>query len=362
MKKSILIECERLKHRNSGVANVCKALIKGLNETDSPSMDFNFYAPEKIISDYNEKRRVIGWKFWHKHYSPDISEFSLAHVTHQLSSYFHQIKQPTKKVLTLHDLNYLHDASSDNKKRKTEKLIQKNLADADAVVCISEFVKRDFLRCQHNFRLKDDAKIAVIYNGVIFPESKKYKSEKFVRFQDKKFALNIGVLAPKKNQNVLVEFIAETDLELVLLTSAAKSSFQKKLLQQIEKLNLTRKIHIFENVTEDEKCFFLQNCESYLHPSLAEGFGLPPIEAMNFGKPVFLSNLTSLPEIGGDAAYFFEDFGAKNMRQTYEKGMAHFRADESKNVSALKNRAAQFGYQTMTESYIELYKRLLFSV
>lgn len=357
MIQRILIDAERLKYPKSGLANVCFSLIKGLNERKS-NLFYTFYGPKKHLPEQLTECQMIHWKFWQKQFPVATSTYSLIHVTHQLSDYFQKVKPPQKKVVTLHDLNFLHDNSTDRKVSKSTKLVQRNLADADAVVCISEFVKQDFLENISRFTLKKNARIEVIYNGLVFPE-KKAESDKKYPFADKKYILTIGVLFPKKNQHVLLDLIAKTDRDLVLLTSAAKSEYQENFLKAIKAKNLENRVHILENVPDEEKFFLLQNCEAYAHPSLAEGFGIPPVEAMFCGKPVFLSNKTSLPEIGGEVAFYFDDFSADKMLNVYENGMKKFNENQEEFEHNLKERAAFFSYQQMAKSYEKLYRELL---
>ncbi|WP_404984836.1 glycosyltransferase family 4 protein [Chryseobacterium sp. M5] len=358
MKKNILIDVERLKYPRSGIANVCISLIRGLDEKLC-HFNYTLYGPEKNIPATQSDFKIINWKFWQKKIKINTSPFSLIHVTHQLSDYFHSKKSNQKKVVTLHDLNFLHDKSSARKIEKSKKLVQKNIGNADAIVCISEFVKDDFLKNKHLFILKDDVKVDVIYNGLTFPENETFSSEKKYEFIGRKFILNIGVLFPKKNQEVLLNLITGNERELVLITSSAKSEYKEKFLEKVKKLGLEKKVHILENVENNEKYFLLQHCESYCHPSLAEGFGIPPVEAMFFGKPVFLSNLTSLPEIGGDLAFYFNDFSSDSMKRIYDEGIEKFNADKKNYTTRLKERASKFSYKSMAESYEGLYKRLL---
>lgn len=358
MKKNILIDVERLKYPKSGIANVCISLIRGLDEKLC-HFNYTLYGPEKNIPTTQSDFKIINWQFWQKIIKINTSSFSLIHVTHQLSDYFHSKKTIQKKVVTLHDLNFLHDKSSAGKIEKSKKLVQKNIGNADAIVCISEFVKDDFLKNKHLFTLKNDVEVEVIYNGLIFPKNEAFSSEKEYGFIDRKFILNIGVLFPKKNQEVLLNLMTENERELVLITSSAKSEYKEKFLEKVKNLGLEKKVHILENVENNEKYFLLQHCESYCHPSLAEGFGIPPVEAMHFGKPVFLSNLTSLPEIGGDLAFYFNDFSSDSMKKTYEEGIEKFNADQENYILKLKERASKFSYKNMAESYEALYKRLL---
>lgn len=358
MKKNVLIDVERLKYPKSGIANVCLSLIKGLDQK-IPAFNYTFYGPKANIPTTKSRFTIINWKFWQKKIPVSIASYALIHTTHQLSEYFHQIKKDQKKVVTLHDLNFLHDKSSQRKIEKSRRIVQKNIGNANAIVCISEFVKGDFIKNKHLFQLKDNVKIEVVYNGLMFPEKENFIPQKNYSFINEKFILNIGVLFPKKNQNVLLDLISKNDRHLVLITSSAKSEYKEKFLEKIKILGLTERVHILENVENEEKYFLLQHCESYCHPSLAEGFGIPPVEAMYFRKPVFLSKYTSLPEIGGDLAFYFEDFSAENMSNVYLAGISKFNEDKVVFQTKLRDRALEFSYLKMAESYENIYKKLL---
>ncbi|WP_262150903.1 glycosyltransferase family 4 protein [Chryseobacterium foetidum] len=357
MKNKILIDVERLKYPKSGIANVCISLIKGLDELKF-DFQFTFYGPAKNIPKTKSDFKIINWKFWQKRFPVKTSGFDLIHTTHQLSEYFHNKKSRQKKVVTLHDLNFLHDKSSAKKVKKFTNLVQKNVGNADAIVCISEFVKEDFIKNRELFKLKENVVIDVIYNGLIFSENENFSSGRMCDFQNKKFILTIGVLYPKKNQHVLLEMMNHNDRDLVLITSAAKSDYKGLFLAKIKELRLEKRVHILENVSNEEKFFFLKNCEAYCHPSLAEGFGIPPVEAMYFGKPVFLSRFTSLPEIGGNLAFYFDNFDAEKMNEVYLKGLEDFKND-SEMPKKLHQHALKFSYKSMAESYENLYKKLL---
>lgn len=358
MTQKILIDAERLKYPKSGIANVCVSLIKGLDEKTS-DFEYTFYGPKKNIPQTKKNFNIIDWKFWQKKISINTQSFSLIHTAHQLSKYFHTVKKGQKKVVTLHDLNFLHDGSSEQKIKKAIKIVQKNIGNADAVVCISEFVKNDFLKNRNLFTLKNNVRVEVIYNGLIFPETEAFKSESNYSFIGKKYILNIGVLFPKKNQEALLDLISQNDRDLVLVTSSAKSAYKEKFLEKIKTLGLESRVHILENIDNNEKYFLLQHCESYCHPSLAEGFGIPPVEAMYYGKPVFLSKLTSLPEIGGELAFYFDDFSGEHMQHVYASGMQAYGAKTDEYASQLKERALKFGYREMADAYEKLYSELL---
>jgi glycosyltransferase involved in cell wall biosynthesis len=121
-------------------------------------------------------------------------------------------------------------------------------------------------------------------------------------------------------------------------------------------MGIADRVHFLGIITEKQKLWAYQNCKAFVFPSLSEGFGLPVVEAMSVGKPIFLSNLTSLPEIGGDDAYYFNDFSPENMVKTFQEGMADFEKNPQKS-ERLRQRAAKFTWKKAAEAYWELYLR-----
>ena len=94
-----------------------------------------------------------------------------------------------------------------------------------------------------------------------------------------------------------------------------------------------------------------------MFPSIAEGFGIPPLEAMHFGKPVFLSRFTSLPEIGGDAAYYFDDFDPEHMRSVLQSGLEDY--VRNNRFAAIQAQAAKFDWNKTAHEYLSVYRSLV---
>jgi glycosyltransferase involved in cell wall biosynthesis len=98
------------------------------------------------------------------------------------------------------------------------------------------------------------------------------------------------------------------------------------------------------------------HCEAFVFPSLAEGFGLPVVEAMHLGKPVFLSPFTSLPEVGGPEAYYFTDFDGASMRDILAKGLHDYQVNDKKQ--AIQAWSTRFDWSVAAASYVEVYTKL----
>lgn len=355
MKKNILIDAERTRYL-SGISVICRNLIKGLGELSEKKFKFTIYADVKKFG-YKENLIFKPWRFWHKLSHRHLGSYDIIHIFHQSNEYF-PTKFDAKKILTLHDLNFLHENISESKKQRILKKVFKNLRDTNHIVCISNFVKQDFEQNKHLFDLKKLKSVDVIHNGIDFPIDKDYNLNSFPFLIDKRYLINIGVLFPKKNQLTLIKMLKFTDLDLVLVTSETKKNYEEQILFEIRNLGLENRVHILKNVSDEEKYALLKNCEGLCQPSLAEGFGIPPIEAMYFGKPVFLSTYTSLPEVGGKLGFYFQNFEPEEMGKTINEGLEKYKT-QPRLKDQLTNWALKYDYKVMSKKYNDLYNKAL---
>lgn len=359
-RKKILLDLERLRYPNSGIANVFRNLAIGLMElSDECNANISFFAAKNTLISIDSKYPVLLRKDIHKFFSFYSKRFDILHTSHQLSSFFHSKRKGQKKIVTLHDLNFLHEDLSSKKRKKMLKKVKNNIENADVIVCISEFSKQDLLANKSLFHFKNTPEIEVIHNGMQFPELKTYPLDTYKYLKDKKYILNIGVLFPKKNQLLLVQMLPFIKEDLVLVVSGNKEPYKTEVLSEIKRLGLEDRVHIVSNISENEKWALIQNCESMCHPSIAEGFGIPPIEAMYFGKPVFLSDKTSLPEIGGKVANYFDSLEPAAMLKVYQNGMEEYHQNIEQKSKELKNWAKKYSYLEMAKNYLELYNRCI---
>jgi glycosyltransferase involved in cell wall biosynthesis len=112
------------------------------------------------------------------------------------------------------------------------------------------------------------------------------------------------------------------------------------------------------SISDEQKAWAFAHCAGFLFPSFTEGFGLPPIEAMQFGVPVFLSRLTSLPEIGGSVANYFDDFNPAAMKAVVQAGLDRHAGDPG-HAQAIRDHAALFDAEAKADEYLALYRRRL---
>jgi glycosyltransferase involved in cell wall biosynthesis len=130
---------------------------------------------------------------------------------------------------------------------------------------------------------------------------------------------------------------------------------ESEYAQQIRKKIVEKKIAnviMTGKISEAEKNYLMQSCKAFLFPSLLEGFGLPVIEAMSCGKPVFVSRLTSLPEIAADKGFYFENFDAHTMAICIENNLKNCSTEFS---NQLIQHANNFNWNENATQYLSAY-------
>ena len=115
-------------------------------------------------------------------------------------------------------------------------------------------------------------------------------------------------------------------------------------------------MRILGRITEKEKSWYFNHCRAFAFPSVSEGFGLPVVEAMSCGKPLFLSELTALPEIGGDVSFYFKDFNPLHMQQVFDAGMLSYITKDM--AVKIRERSRHFCWHRAARQYLEVYRSL----
>lgn len=347
MSKKVLLEFEKLKDLHSGLGQFCFHLGKQLSEIKTHELKFLYFQPEKHFNLFGKQTYINSAKIKRLHsiFSPQCD---LWHMTHQDSSF----KPPTDSqvILTIHDLNFLFKQHK-NHDRLLKKLQQK-INRASIVTFISNYTKETCF--QHlDFSQK---KTEVIYNGISL-NYRKWNNDYPRKKQFKKFLFSIGIISAKKNFSSLIPFMAKlSDYELVI-AGRKNTSEGQELENLIRKYNLENRVHLIGNVSEDEKIWYYEHCEAFIFPSTQEGFGMPVIEAMTFGKPVFVTNSTSLPEVAGPHGYYFENFEPSEMEKVFENGMDDY-AKNSAKKKLIIDWTKKFSWEDAAQSYFKVYKSL----
>ncbi|PID69004.1 MAG: hypothetical protein CR968_00270 [Flavobacteriia bacterium] len=346
-KPKIIVDIERMKYPFTGLFYFCQDLALSLDKYYKDTYDFYFFSyPNAQVPGH---LKLIKRKLLDKVFIYPSKKYQIWHITWQDTKYMP--KNDIKIVYTIHDLNFLYTDKPKHKKKALLEAVQNKVNRADVITVISNFVKNDVIK---NLDVKGK-EIHVIYNGVDLKEYPAFDQPKYR--PEKKFFFTIGTVLPKKNFHVLPSLISDSDYELIIAGIHMSSDYVNTIMKEAEAHQVQDRVHLIDSVSDEEKYWYMKNCEAFLFPSLSEGFGLPPIEAMRLGKPVFLSTCTSLPEIGGEHAYYFESFEPKAMKKVLEEGLKDYK--DNKKKKAIKAWSEQFSWQRTAEAYTEVYNRLL---
>ena len=341
--QKVLVEMEKLHNTNSGLGQFCLGLGQALTE-QSKHTALHFLVPEKKKGIFGNNAIYILLKNYLSFLWNKPKGFDVWHCTHQESKY---LPRNSKLILTIHDLNFLYKYKGLKKKLKLNAL-QRKVKSASAIVAISQFTANEI---KQHLQI-DEKKLHVIYNGVSLKSTEPVELPAFLK--DQKYLFSIGIMNPKKNFHVLLPLLQnKPELKLVIAGNDSHD-YVNKIKEKALALGVLSQLHFMGAVSDELKYTLYKNCYAFVFPSLSEGFGLPVIEAMLMGKPVFLSKLTCLPEIGGPEAFYWDNFEANNMREVFENGMTVYESDPGK-AERIQQHAAQFSWEKAAKAYLDLY-------
>jgi glycosyltransferase involved in cell wall biosynthesis len=344
----VLVTFDSMKYPNSGFFYFGKSLGDCILD-ENERFDLTYYLHRRAIYQFADRVKIQYLSKLHKFFYPSSGKYDLVHFTDQYCRLRPQ-RVKGKKILTVHDINFMHESLSPRKvKKKTERLTR-HIDTCDKVVAISNFVAQDILKHFPSAQ----GKMQVIYNGA--DKLTVAEDHQPVYQPQKPFIFTIGHVAPKKNFAVLPALLHGNNYELII--AGIETPYKDEIMAEARKWNCEDRVKVIGTINDDDKAWYYKNCLAFAFPSIAEGFGLPVIEAMHFGKPVFLSTHTSLPEVGGDAAFYFENFEGRDMQKVFAEGMEKYNSTENIQATIIAH-AETFNWHNTARQYLALYSECL---
>ncbi len=233
----------------------------------------------------------------------------------------------TKYFMTMYDVANLKNVGFARYNSLRQKLFRyvtkRSLEKADCVFSISEATKRDIIQV---FNMTDENKIKTIYLGGNDSRKQFESNDVLDRFKiSNPYFLYVGTLQPRKNIKTIVDgYIKyrEKGHKGLLVLAGGVGWGVDDVLQRIKESCYQNDIFIMGYISETDKQTLYRNATGVVFPSLYEGFGIPILEAFEYGLPVITAKNTSLPEVGGEAALYLEDeLSAGELAQLLEKVM-----------------------------------------
>ncbi|MDA3802688.1 MAG: glycosyltransferase family 1 protein [Patescibacteria group bacterium] len=308
---------------------------------------FNYFL-QKIFS-YPKVDKLIGGVdvFWSPHFN--FTSFS-----------------DVKRIITIHDLSFLrYPKYFSFRQNLWHKLlnVKKIIRQSDRIVAVSENTKNDIEELME----VDEDKTDVIYSGNNL-EKKEINEKEIKIFRDKYFnsksfsyILYLGTIEPRKNISNLIKayniYRDDNESGLKLVLAGRKGWKTKAIFKEYNNSKYRDDIIFLDYIETKDKDVLYKEAEVFVYPSFYEGFGFPPLEAMTYGVPTIVSNVSSLPEVVNDGALMVNPYDPKEIATALEELLND---KELYNHFSKKGRERTqfFNWQKTADKYLQIFKSL----
>ncbi len=361
--------------QGAGIGRYTRELVRSLAELDRDH-DYVLFAAAS-----GQRLADVGWPPNFQMRSAPLSDRALAILWHRLRlplwvelatgpvDIFQSpdfVLPPVRRartLVTVHDLSFIRypQCADANLRAYLNKVVPRSVQRADLVLTDSQSTKDDLVELLG----VELSKIEVVYPGV---------EERFRPIEDQalleevrkryslppRFILGLGTLQPRKNFTRLIEAFADLrfaicDLHLVI--AGGKGWLYEEIFATVERLGLEEKV-VFPGFVADEHLPALYNlADLFVFPSLYEGFGLPPLEALACGTPVITSDASSLPEVVGQAGLMVKATDVEALAQAMRQVLEDDALQEEMIARGLEQ-AKKFTWEKAAAKLLNLYETL----
>lgn len=371
--KTIGIDARMYGYAQTGIGNYIRYLVESITETD-PKNRFVIFLNEEEYDGFQVKNERIKkvkikakWYSWREQlifpYNLYKEKLDLMHFTHFNSPIFYF----KKSIVTIHDITpYFfpgHKMKSFIRKAGFKLVFWSSVKKAEKVIAVSNATKKDIVKY---FKIKPE-KIEVIYEGVdqqfqAMENSPKIENLKQKYQLRKPFLFYTGVWRNHKNLVGLIKAFKivkeQYRLDINLVLGGKEDPYYPEVRKTWQEEGLEQEIIPVGFIDQKELPIFYNAAYAFIIPSFYEGFGLIGLEAMNCGTPVISSNSTSLPEILGNAAIYFDPHQPEDIA---EKINLVFQDKILYNELRRKGfeQAKKYSWAQMNKETSELYQKIL---
>lgn len=289
----------------------------------------------------------------------NVKKNNLKHITGQDLAYILELVKLERTIVTCHDLiPWVYD----NNRLPTWKLNIRGLKKADRIITVSEYSKNEIVKCVGY----PEDQIIVIPNAVdhnnYYVKRDRGIVKKLGISNTEKIILYVGSEQQRKNVPFILEAISLLkkklpEIKLLKVGTPQVPGAREKLLKLMEVLDIQKEVIFVGYVSEDDLTKYYNAADLFVFPSLYEGFGLPPLEAMACGTPVITSNLTSLPEVVGDSAITIDPYDVN----AFAEAMYSLLTEESlrkEMISKGLKRAQLFNWEKSAKETRQVYEMI----
>lgn len=376
----VLVDFTQIPIKKAGVGMYAMSLIREISKVESLNKYFVVILNddkeilELLLSNTNKFeiifvnklfRKLIFRFFLEQFYLPFLILKNKIDTIHSLHYSFPLIPLKVKKIVTLHDMTFFLYPKFHKKLQIVyfKFMIRASILSCDKIICVSQSTKDDVVK---RFKIKDKIEDKLItiplgtsFNINLFDDKKNISFLSKSGILPKKYFLFIGTIEPRKNiKSIILAYSRisnEEDVDYKLVIVGQKGWYYDDIFELVEELGLQDKIKFTGFISENEKIQLIYNSYFFIYPSFYEGFGIPVLEAMSFGIPCITSNISSMPEVAGNAGILIDPYSVIEIYNAMILLM--------KNKNIYDNcversffQSSKFTWEIMTTKTVELYK------
>lgn len=312
-----------------------------------------FFGENHAHIDYFSDSR---WKRLTYQTSPLVRQYRL-NALH--CNYISPLVLPTKSILTVHDLLFETHPQFFNKSEviRNRLLIQHSAKKAWQVHTVSEFSRQALIDI---YGIPEE-RVFLVPDGVdidrFSPQDDQAASDRiYEKYRIRDYILTVGRLEPRKNHVNLLKAYAllkaeKTEMGPLVMVGQKDFGF-RGLFDTIDELGLNDDVRILESVGDDLLPDMYRGARMFVYPSFAEGFGIPPLEAMASGTPVVSSNTSAMPEVAGDASLLVDPGSVEDIARAMQEVLSDRCIAESLSASG-RSRVERWTWRRSAEKYMD---------
>ena len=336
---TIAIDYTPAYEQGAGIGRYVRELVSALTQQDQQTAYRLFVAGASSTQDlptfpanyqWQTTRLSPKWlaRLWHRlhfplHIERFIGDVDLYHATDFVLPPTHK---STKTILTVHDLSFVRvpETASPSLRQYLNQVVPKSVEKATHILADSQATKDDLIELYGT----PESKITVLLSGVQDNYQPIVDRQKLTNIREKysipnhPYLFSVGTVQPRKNYSRIIQALAQLrqhGYDLSLIIAGGKGWLEDEMYQTIKQTQMSEYVHLIGFVDDADLPALYTSAEVTIFPSLYEGFGFPVLESMACGTPVVTSNVSSLPEVGGDVALLVNPTKVDEITQAIQK-------------------------------------------